>query len=105
MRRLPAALEDVELAAPCMAEWATMTGDTQRRHCDRCEKDVLDVAGFTRWEAEQLMLAFREHHCVRIGRLANGTVVTQGILPGALSRSRGSRAGTRRSGPRSWALA
>lgn len=87
MRQLPRALEDLQVATPCLIEWASLPGDAQRRHCDRCDKDVVDVAGFTRWEAEQLLLGFQERHCLRVGRLASGLVVTLDTLPGAHGRA------------------
>jgi hypothetical protein len=88
MRPLPRALEDLQVSTPCLADWSMMRGDDQRRHCERCDKDVVNVAGFTRWEAEQLLLGFRERHCLRILRLPDGTVVTRGLLPAAAKRRR-----------------
>jgi hypothetical protein len=72
--RLPV-LDQIRVASPCTADWERMTGDHQIRHCDDCRKDVYNLSGMTRDEAEALI---RKHHgelCVRYYQRPDGTIL------------------------------
>src|SRR5262245_27675690 len=53
--RLPV-LDNLRVASPCSAAWDNMTGDERVRHCGDCDKDVFNLSGMTRDEAEALIL-------------------------------------------------
>jgi hypothetical protein len=53
-----------------------MRGDERVRHCDRCGKNVYNIAALTRPEAFRLVADKEGGRCVRIFRRPDGTVVT-----------------------------
>jgi hypothetical protein len=87
------AVDRIELKTPCAVPWSTMRGDERMRHCDRCGKNVYNLAALTRPEALRLVANKEGGRCVRIFRRRDGTVVTadcwsrlraarkQGIVP------------------------
>ncbi|NUO48479.1 MAG: hypothetical protein HOV80_06450 [Polyangiaceae bacterium] len=70
-------LDGLRIASPCNASWDEMVGDERVRFCGSCTKNVYNVAGMTRDEANVL---FRENEggrvCLRIFKRADGTVIT-----------------------------
>jgi hypothetical protein len=72
--RLPV-LDQIQIASPCSASWNQMTGDDRTRHCDACEKDVYNLSGMTRDEAEALILERNGELCVRYYQRADGTIL------------------------------
>jgi hypothetical protein len=70
------AVDRIELKTPCAVPWSTMRGDERVRHCDRCEKNVYNIAALTRPEALRLVANKEGGRCVRIFRRPDGTVVT-----------------------------
>src|SRR5262245_25497420 len=54
--RLPV-LDNIRVATPCTADWSQMTGDDRTRHCGECSKNVYNLSGMTREEAEALLIA------------------------------------------------
>jgi len=75
--RLPV-LDNIRVAAPCPAEWAEMTGDERVRHCGECRRDVYNLSGMTRDEAEALILGKAGRLCVRYYERADGTILLKG---------------------------
>jgi hypothetical protein len=70
------ALESLEIARPCDADWAAMVGDERTRHCSLCEKSVHNLSDMTRPEAEAFVRAnLVKGACVRLYRRADGKVV------------------------------
>ncbi len=72
--RLPV-LDQIQIASPCSASWSQMTGDDRTRHCDACRKDVYNLSGMTREEAEALILERNGELCVRYYQRADGTIL------------------------------
>lgn len=69
-------LELLDVAAPCHANWADMTGDDRTRLCGQCDQHVYNLSEMTRAEAEALVLEAEGRRCVRFFRRYDGTVVT-----------------------------
>jgi hypothetical protein len=72
--RLPV-LEQIQVAAPCRAAWAAMAGDDRVRHCGDCRRNVYNLSGMTRDEAEALIVAKEGRLCVRYFERADGTIL------------------------------
>ncbi|RYG74351.1 hypothetical protein EON80_02560 [bacterium] len=70
------ALESIQIATPCHADWNKMSGDDQSRFCQSCTKNVYNFSAMTRAEAERLILEKEGNLCVRLHRRADGTVIT-----------------------------
>jgi len=69
-------LNRLQIASPCPASWAEMSGDERARFCATCEKHVYD---FSRMTAAEGMALIREKEgkvCGRLWRRADGTVIT-----------------------------
>jgi hypothetical protein len=87
----PLALEDLQIASPCHAEWSDMQGDERVRFCGLCEKNVYNLAGMSRQEATALVTDREGSVCIRMYRRADGTVLTSDCPVGvraALRRAR-----------------
>ena len=78
-------LERVRIASPCTASWDDMIGDGRVRFCGQCAKNVYNLSGMLREEAEQLVrgAAAAGELCVRLYRRADGTVLTADCPTGA----------------------
>ncbi|MGK4001384.1 hypothetical protein WMF31_02080 [Sorangium sp. So ce1036] len=85
-RRSLALLERVRVASPCNADWDEMVGDDRVRFCDHCQKDVYNLSGMPRDEAEQMIREATGAVCVRLYRRADGTVLTADCPVGARRR-------------------
>lgn len=73
-----AGLDDLEIARPCDADWDGMRGDDRSRLCDRCRREVVDLAAHTRAEAEAIAAQDpATRPCLLIARDARGRVVTR----------------------------
>jgi hypothetical protein len=72
----PFALEDLQIASPCHAEWSDMEGDERVRFCGICEKNVYNLSGMTRQEATALVTDREGSVCIRMFRRTDGTVLT-----------------------------
>ena len=68
-------VDRIEIQTPCTVPWDSMYGDERIRHCGSCDKNVYNVAEFTRAQALEL-IARHEPVCLRIYRRPDGTVVT-----------------------------
>ena len=69
-------LSRLQIASPCPASWAEMSGDERARFCASCEKHVYD---FSRMTAEEGLALIREKEgnvCARLWRRADGTLIT-----------------------------
>ena len=85
--RLPV-LDDIRVAAPCSAAWSEMTGDDRTRHCGACQKNVYNLSGMTRDEAEALLIERNGDLCVRYYQRADGTILLADCAVGVRKRSR-----------------
>ena len=79
--RLPI-LDNIRVATPCSAKWEDMTGDEQVRHCGSCDKNVYNLSGMTREEAETLIIAKQGKLCVRYFQRKDGTILTKDCAVG-----------------------
>jgi hypothetical protein len=73
-------LELVEIASPCEVPWISMRGDERVRFCGTCKKNVYNVAGMSRDEAEAL-IGESTQLCLRLMKRADGTVITSDCAP------------------------
>jgi hypothetical protein len=92
-RRALPLLESLRIASPCKADWSQMTGDDAVRFCGSCDKNVYDLSGMTRDQAEAFV---REREgagaCIRLHKRRDGTVITSDCPVGA-SNARKRRVG------------
>ncbi|HEX4493784.1 MAG TPA: hypothetical protein VH914_21465 [Acidimicrobiia bacterium] len=65
------------MASRCDASWDDMDGDDRVRHCAGCDKDVYNLSGMSRDDAEALLAATGVDVCIRLYRRADGTVITR----------------------------
>ena len=69
-------LDAISIANPCPADWNKMKGNDEVRFCATCEKNVYNLSGMSRSEAEALILATEGNLCGRFYRRADGTIIT-----------------------------
>ncbi len=67
-------LDRLQIPNPCPADWQQMTGNTTRRFCDSCQKQVYDLSAMTRLQAEALVTAKGGQLCARFTRTADGAL-------------------------------
>jgi hypothetical protein len=70
-------LEKIEIATPCKADWAKMSGDDRVRFCGLCRLNVYNLSGMSRADAEAFMKKAEGKVCVRLFKREDGTVLTQ----------------------------
>jgi hypothetical protein len=70
-------LDEVRIASPCDASWDNMIGDDRVRHCAGCDKDVYNLSGLSRDDAEALLVAKGVDVCIRLYRRTDGTLITR----------------------------
>jgi hypothetical protein len=85
--RLPV-LDNIRVASPCTADWNQMTGDERTRHCGQCRKNVYNLSGMTRDEAEALLRERNGDLCVRYYQRQDGTILLADCTIGRASRNR-----------------
>lgn len=68
-------LDNIRIAAPCRADWNQMVGDERARHCNKCEKQVFNLSGMTRLEAEALIVEKAGDLCARYYERPDGTII------------------------------
>jgi hypothetical protein len=80
-RSLPL-FDQIRVSSPCTASWEAMEGDHRVRFCGQCRKNVYNLSGMTREDAERLV-----HNqgdlCVRFYRRFDGTILTTDCPVGA----------------------
>lgn len=88
-------LDNLRVAAPCLASWAEMSGDARVRHCTLCSLNVYDFSEMTRAEVQALLARTEGRVCARLYRRSDGTVLTRDCPTGLRAlRRRASRAAT-----------
>jgi hypothetical protein len=87
-RKLLPVLDNIRVAAPCTARWDAMIGDDVVRHCVECKKNVYNLSGMTRDDAEAMLRARNGELCVRYYQRADGTILTSDCDVGAARRTR-----------------
>jgi hypothetical protein len=88
MKKYSNPLDHVDVAAPCSAAWNEMTGTDAQRFCGQCEKNVYNLSGMSREEAEALIINTEGRLCVRFYRRADGTILTNNCPVGLLAIKR-----------------
>src|SRR5215471_4735836 len=69
-------LDRIYIASACRANWETMSGSDQVRHCAECNRQVYDLSKMTRSQAERLVIVKEGSFCARISRSPDGAVIT-----------------------------
>ena len=77
LRQLPIV---VDLPKPCAANWETMAGGEQVRHCALCDKDVHLLS------AARVAALLERGACVRFEVASDGAVIHRGWKPGRAAR-------------------
>jgi hypothetical protein len=70
-------LDVIQVASPCPALWDEMEGDGLARHCAECDKNVYNISGMSREDAESLIQEKEGRLCVRFFQRADGTILTK----------------------------
>lgn len=77
MARFNNPLADVQVAAPCKADWNQMMGDERVRFCSECSLNVYNLSRMTRSEAEALIARSEGRLCVKFYRRYDGSIITR----------------------------
>lgn len=76
--RFPTLLDNLRVAAPCSADWNSMTGDDRKRFCSSCNQNVYNVSSMTPPEAEAFLASkFGQKLCVRYFKRRDGTLINR----------------------------
>ncbi|MDA0839112.1 MAG: hypothetical protein O2857_15150 [Planctomycetota bacterium] len=70
-------LDVIQVASPCPALWDEMEGDGLARHCAQCNKNVYNISGMSREDAESLIQEKEGRLCMRFFQRADGTILTK----------------------------
>lgn len=81
-------LDNIRVATPCTADWNQMTGDDRVRHCGQCQKNVYNLSGMMRDEAEALLRERNGDLCVRYYQRQDGTILLADCTVGRANRNR-----------------
>lgn len=77
MARFNNPLANVQVAAPCQADWNQMMGDERVRFCSECNLNVYNLSKMTRSAAETLIARNERRLCVKFYRRRDGSIITQ----------------------------
>ena len=77
MARFNNPLANVQVAAPCKADWNQMMGDDRVRFCGACNLNVYDLSAMTRSDAESLIVRNEGRLCVKFYRRRDGSIITR----------------------------
>ncbi len=69
-------LNQIQIAAPCHADWESMTGDERKRFCGDCKLNVYNVSSMSTKDAAQLIRESEGEACLRLYRRKDGTIIT-----------------------------
>lgn len=66
----------IRIKSPCQEDWDAMDGDSRRRHCAACDREVVNLSAHSRAEAEAIVAGrpAGQRLCVRYGVDAAGAV-------------------------------
>ena len=70
-------LDTIAIASPCSANWEEMQGDDKVRFCGDCQRNVFNLSGVSRAEAEELVKNREGRLCVRFYQRPDGTLLTR----------------------------
>jgi hypothetical protein len=77
MARFRNPLDQVQVAAPCPADWDQMIGSERVRFCGQCSLNVYNLSSMTRAEAEHLIARTEGRLCVKFYRRRDGSIITK----------------------------
>jgi len=77
MARFNNPLANVQVAAPCKADWNQMMGDERVRFCSECNLNVYSLSAMTRSDAESLIVRNEGRLCVKFYRRRDGSIITR----------------------------
>jgi hypothetical protein len=84
----PSLLDRAVVASPCPVPWDDMKGDDRTRFCGQCEKNVHNLSGMSRDEAEGFLRGLAGEACVQLYRRRDGTVMTADCPDGVKRKRR-----------------
>jgi hypothetical protein len=84
-------MHELQLAAPCSADWEQMPGQERVRRCQKCRLPVYRVSDLTRAEAEAVVAQTEGHSCPALYRRQDGTVLAQDCPKGIEAQRKASR--------------
>ncbi len=70
-------LQNIEVAAPCSADWNDMTGDDRVRFCGDCKLNVYNLSAMTEDQIVGLVRETEGRLCGRFYRRPDGTILVQ----------------------------
>ncbi|MEK7725310.1 MAG: hypothetical protein AAB336_13230, partial [Acidobacteriota bacterium] len=56
MNKFTNPLDNIRIASPCSADWNEMVGNERQKFCGSCQKNVYNLSGMTKDEAENLLM-------------------------------------------------
>ena len=77
MARFNNPLANVQVAAPCKADWNQMMGDERVRFCSECNLNVYNLSAMNRSDAESLIVRNEGRLCVKFYRRRDGSIITR----------------------------
>lgn len=77
MARFTSRLDNIRVAAPCNADWDSMSGNERVRLCAQCNLNVYNLSEMSRVEADRLINQAEGRLCVRFYRRRDGSIITQ----------------------------
>ncbi len=80
----------LQVTAPCTANWEQMSGNRQKRFCAECDKHVFDFAQMTARQVTAVVEAHQGNLCARLTRLPDGSLLTLETPPVQISNRRSS---------------
>lgn len=80
----------LQVTAPCTANWEEMSGNHKKRFCAECDKHVFDFAQMTARQVKAVVEAHQGNLCARLTRLPDGSLLTLETPPVQLSNRRSS---------------
>lgn len=69
-------LDQIQIAAPCLARWEDMQGNDRVRFCGHCGKNVYNFSKLARAEVEHVLREKEGKLCGRFYRRADGRMLT-----------------------------
>ncbi|HYX28245.1 MAG TPA: ankyrin repeat domain-containing protein [Pyrinomonadaceae bacterium] len=67
----------ITIAAPCDADWDSMTGNDQVRFCEHCQLHVTNLSAMTRPQAMRFVAKSRGRLCIRYVQRTSGEIITK----------------------------
>src|SRR5437870_929538 len=77
MSRNSIALDVIDIARPCTADWNEMRGNERVRFCRHCSLHVYNLSEMPAPDALRLVSETEQRVCLRFYRRADGTVITR----------------------------